>query len=123
MYKNVYDTLSKETWLLLTTLVVMAVFGINPDHAEADGCKLTDFADHVELVCIGKAANNQTGAPKSLQPQSAATSDTSGSDTLINGAQASRKRRQIETVRSLNTHRFDTVETQKAESESSKEQR
>jgi hypothetical protein len=120
MSKNVFNKLSKETWLLLTTMVVMAIFGVNPDQAKADNCKLIDFADHVELICIGNAAINQTSSPKSLQPQTSATPDTSGNETPVNGAQVSRKRRQLETVRSLNTHRFDVIETQKSEGDNSK---
>jgi len=64
----------------------------------ADNCRVIEYHDHIEVVCIGTPA--QTSAAPSA------------GTTVVNnekGAEVSRKRRHLQTIRNQNAHRLDDV--------------
>lgn len=83
-------------WILFAGLVLLPclVFAVTD-------CRVVEYPDHFEAVCVGD--------PK-YTPEQPEQADSNPAATK--GAQASRKRQRIEDVRSLNAHRFVTVETQ-----------
>jgi hypothetical protein len=66
-------------------------------------CRVVEFPDHVEAVCSGKPDSTPEHAEQSEQ----AISNTS----VTKGAQVSRRRQQLQDIRSLNAHRFDPEES------------
>ena len=86
-------------------LIILLGFVLLPWPALADkDCRVIEFPDHVEAVCSGKPDSTPELAELSEQ----ATSKSS----MTKGAQVSRKRQQLQDIRSLNAHRFDPEESQ-----------
>jgi hypothetical protein len=77
-------------------LTPVSVFG-------AKDCRVVEYADHYEAVCVGDPDYSVK------QPEQ----KDSGIDAT-KGALASKKRQRIGDVRSLNAHRFDSIESQAA---------
>jgi hypothetical protein len=71
--------------------------------AWAKDCRVIEYADHYEAVCVGDP--NYSAKPSEQK-------DSKVDDSK--GAQASKKRGRIEEIRSLNAHRFDPVESKEA---------
>ena len=105
----------------LSMLVIFAAISAIPVCVCAEECKIVDYADHIEVACVGNPANNPVTAPKSSSSPESPIQESSDknaqgrpapdSDAPPNGAQVSRKRKMLETIRTLNNHRFDTVDS------------
>ena len=91
-------------------LIILLGFVLLPWPALADkDCRVIEFPDHVEAVCSGKTDSTPEHAEQ-------ASSNTS----VTKGAQVSRKRQQLQDIRSLNAHRFDPEESQSTPNASGK---
>jgi hypothetical protein len=91
-------------------LLIILLFIAFPAASNASGCKILDFSDHVDVICNGEHDNkiylnrvpntNNTSEKQSISSESPTN----------NGAQVSKRRRDIESVRSLNNKRYEPLE-------------
>ena len=85
-------------------LIILLGLVLLPWPALADkDCRVVDFPDHVEAVCSGK--------PDSMPEHAEHAEQASSNTSVTNGAQVSRKRQQLQDIRSLNAHRIDPEES------------
>ncbi len=111
-----------STYISGFALAVVSVIAVSPDFVSADDCKVTDYIDHVEVECIGTPASNPVIVPKPSPPLEVNVQESSGSvaqqqpaqdkDMSANGAHVSRRKKNIEAIRALGPHRFDSAESQ-----------
>lgn len=91
-------------------LLIILLFIAFPEPSSASGCKILDFSDHVDVICNGEHDNkinsnrvpdtNNTSEKQSISPDSHTN----------NGAQVSKRRKDIESIRSLNNKRYEPLE-------------
>ncbi len=116
-------TMFNSTYISGIALAVVAAIAASPDYVSADDCKVTDYVDHVEVECIGTPTSNPVIVPKKPLPaQEVIVQESSGSaaqqqpasakDMSANGAQVSRRRKNIEAIHSRGLHRLDSAESQ-----------
>jgi hypothetical protein len=103
--------------------VIIAAIAAGPASVSADSCKISEYADHIEVVCVGSPASSRALPQKSEPAQRIDAQETSEvivqqqpapdtATTVLNGAQTSRIRSQLEAIRTLNSHRFETAVSQ-----------
>lgn len=89
---------TKRHYIILSFILVIT---LPPMSLAAKECRVIEFSDHFEAVCVGDpnyALKQREHAASNLTP--------------TKGAEVSRKRQRISDIRSLNAHRFDAVEEQ-----------